>query len=119
MWSWRGLRASPTTTTPAASVQCRMDETMFLPTPNRAIASGPLKTSPLSAWSSLFLTASYAFFNHPYRSGKVFMARQLWPIAVLVQWPSEHLPSELDATSSWTLAHFLCTLQSEDSGDGV
>ena len=47
-----------------------------------------------------------------------FMARQLRPIAVLVQWPSEHLPSNLDATSRWTVTHFLCTLQLEESDDG-
>ena len=59
------MRPDVSSITPATVAQWRIEPTMFLPTPKRAMASGPEKTYLLSSWPSLSCTASKAFFNHP------------------------------------------------------
>ena len=71
--SVHSIRCSPGTssTMPAAVAQWSIEATMFLPTPNRAMASSPVNTVRLSPPTSVALTASNVFFSHPYLSGNV------------------------------------------------
>ena len=69
---------------------------MFLPTPKCAIASSLEKMDPPSAALSSALTASKAFFSHPYRRGKVSWPDSCGVVVFRIERASTH------SGSAWT-----------------